>query len=91
MPKKKLGKMAIFGQQPWVNLFWKNVNFLIFWTFCFYSLERRFFVLEYHKRHFPGLYCLEKKLEKWPVLEQNHELTGLEKCQLFDFLDFLFL
>ena len=23
--------------------------------------ERRFFILEYHKRHFPGLYCLKKK------------------------------
>ena len=28
---------------------------------CFYSLERPFFVLEYHKRHLPGLYCLKKK------------------------------
>ena len=39
---------------------WKNVNFSTFWTFCFYSLERCFFVLEYRKRHFPGLYCLKK-------------------------------
>ena len=29
--------------------------------YFFYSLERRFFVLEYHKTHFPGLYCLKKK------------------------------
>ena len=29
--------------------------------YFFYSLERRFFVLEYHKTHFPGLYCLTKK------------------------------
>ena len=83
--------MAIFGPKPWFNPFWKNVNFSTFWTFCFYSLERRFFVLEYQKRHFLGLYCLEKKLEKWPVLDQNHELTALEKCQFADFLDFLFL
>ena len=40
---------------------WKNVNFSTFWTSCFYSLERRFFVLEYHKRHFPCLYCLKNK------------------------------
>ena len=38
----------------------KNGNFWTFWTFCFYNLERRFFVLEYSKRHFPGLYCLKK-------------------------------
>ena len=59
--KKKVGKMAIFGPIPWVNPLWKNVNFSIFWTFCFYSLERRFFVLEYRKRHFPCLYCLKNK------------------------------
>ena len=33
----------------------------------------------------------KKKLEKWPFLDQNHGLTPLEKCQFFDFLDFLFL
>ena len=40
---------------------WKNVNFSTFSTSCFYSLEKRFFVLEYRKTHFPRLYCLEKK------------------------------
>ena len=29
--------------------------------YFFYSLERRFFVLEYHKTHFPGLYCPKRK------------------------------
>ena len=62
--KKKVGKMAIFGSKPWVNPFWKTVNFSTFWTWCFYSIERRFFVLKYHKRHFPGLYCLRKKAGK---------------------------
>ena len=33
----------------------------------------------------------KKKLEKWPFLDQNHGLTPLEKCQFFDFLDFMFL
>ena len=51
----------------------------------------RFFVLEYQKTHFPGLYSLKKKLEKWPIFGQNHGLTPLEKCQFFDFLIFLFL
>ena len=86
--KKKVGKMPIFGPKPWV---WKNVNFWTFLTSCFYSLERRFFVLEYHKRHFPGLYCLKKKVEKMAIFGPNHGLTPLEKCQFFDFLDFMFL
>ena len=63
--KNKVGKMAIFGPKPW-----ENVNFSTFWTSCFYSLERRFFVLEYHKRHFPSLFCQKRKDGKmvnlWP-------------------------
>ena len=43
-------------------------------------------VREYHKRHFLGLYCLKKKLEKWPFLDQNHGLPPLEKCQFSTFL-----
>ena len=50
--------MAIFGPERWVT--WKNVNFSTFLTSCFYILEKRFLVLEYRKRHFPGLYCLKK-------------------------------
>ena len=147
--KKKFEKMAIFRPKPQVNPFEKKGNISSFWTSCFYSLERRVFVLEYHKRYFPGLYSLTKKnlekwlfldqnhrltplkkkaifrvfgllvfiaqkgvfsfqniikdiflayirlqkknLEKWPFLDQNHGLTRLEKCQFFDFLNFLFL
>ena len=83
--------MAIFGPKPWVNPFGKISIYRLFELF-FYSRERRFFVLEYRKRHFPGLYCRKKKkMEKWPFLDQNHGLTPLEKSQLIDFLNFLFL
>ena len=58
--KRKLGKMAIFGPKPWVNPFGKMSIFQLFERLFFYSLERRFFVVEYRKRHFPGLYCLKK-------------------------------
>ena len=89
--KKKVGKRAIFGPKPWVNPFGKMSIFLTFLTSCFYSLERRFFVLESRKRHFPGLCCLKKKvLKKRPFLDQNHGLIPLEKCHFFDFLNFLF-
>ena len=30
-------------------------------------------------------------MEKWPIFEQNHGLTPLEKCQFFDFYNLLFL
>ena len=80
--KKKVEKWPFLDQKHGLTL-WKNVNYWTFWTSCIYSLERRFFVLWYRKRHFSGLYCLKKKLEKWPFLD--------EKCQFFDFLIFFFL
>ena len=42
----------------------KNVNFFTFWTSCFWPRKAFFFVVEYRKRHFPGLYCRKKKVEK---------------------------
>ena len=83
--------MAIFGPKPRVNQFGKMSIFRLFELLVFFSLQRISFVLEYHKIHFPGLYCVKKKLEKWPFLDQTHGLTRLEKCQFFDFLNFLFL
>ena len=82
--KKKFQKWPIFEQNHGLT-FWKNVNFSTFSTSCFYCREMRFFVLEYHETHFTYLYSLKKKMEKWPVFEQNHGLTPLEKCQFFDF------
>ena len=43
---------------------WKNVNFSTLLAACFYSLEGRFFVLEYRERHFLGVYSLQKKFGK---------------------------
>ena len=65
--------------------------FLTFSTYCFYCLDRRFFVLEYRKTHFPGLYCVKQQVGKMANVDQNHGLTPLEKCQIFKFLNFLFL
>ena len=59
--------MAIFGPEPWVNPFGKMSIFRLFELLFFYSLEKRFFVLEYHKRHFPGLYCQKKKVGKMAI------------------------
>ena len=79
--------MPIFGPKPCVNPFGKIAIFLTFWTSCFYSLERRFFVLEYRKTHFTGLYCVKRS--SW---KKGHfwAKTPLAKCQFFDFLNFLF-
>ena len=64
---------------------WKNVNFSIFWTSCFYSQERLLFALEYRKRHSSGLYCLKKKVEKMAIFGPKPWVTPLNKCQFFNF------
>ena len=58
--KKKVRKMVIFGPKPWVNFLGKMSIFRFFCTSFSVSLVRRFFVVEYRNRHFPGLYCLKK-------------------------------
>ena len=52
--------MATFGPKAWVNPFGKTSIFSLFELLVF-GIERRFFVLEYRKRHFPGLSCQKKK------------------------------
>ena len=82
--------MAIFGPKAWVNPFAKMSIFRLFEPF-FYSLERCFLVLEYRKRHFSGLYCLKKNVGKIDIFGPKAWVNPFEKCQFFDFLNFVFL
>ena len=75
-PKKKVAKRTIFEPKPWVNPFRKMSIFRPFWTCCFYSLERRFFGLEYRKKTF-----------SWPILPKKKKWKN---CPFFDFLKFSF-
>ena len=75
--------MAIFGPKPWVNPFGKMSIFRLFETSCFYSLERRFVVLECRKRHFPGLYCLKKKVAKMAISGPKPWFNPLGKMSIF--------
>ena len=84
--KENLEKWLFFDQNHG-----KMSIFLLFELLVFIALKGVFLVLEYYKRHFPGLYCLKKKLKKWPFLDENHGLTPLEKSQFFDYLNFFFL
>ena len=86
--KKKVGKIAIFAPKPWVNPFGKMSIFRFFGLLVFIAKKGVFFALEYRKRHFSGLYFLKKK--SW---KNGHfwTKTPLEKCQFFDFLNFLFI
>ena len=82
--------MAIFGPKPWVNPFGKMSIFGIFGTSCFYSLDRRFLVLEYHKRQFNGLYCLKKKVSKIAIFGPKLWVNPFVKMSIFRLFEVLF-
>ena len=52
-----------------------------------YSLERRFFVLEYQKRHFPGLYFLKKT--SWKTCHFYTTTISFKKMSIFRLFDLL--
>ena len=78
--KEKMKKWPILDHN---HVLWKNLNYLTFKTSCFYSLERLFLVLEYHKTHYNGYISLKKRMEIWPILDP--------KSQFFEVLNLLFL
>ena len=75
--------MAIFRPKPWVNPFRKMSIFRLFKTSCFYSLEKHFFVQDYGKRHFPGLYYLKKKLGKIGIFRPKPRVNPFRKMSIF--------
>ena len=74
LPKKKLVKWLFLDQNHGLTRL-EKCQFFNFLNFVFYSLERRFFTLEYRKRHFLGIYCIKESSEKSPFLNKNHGLT----------------
>ena len=89
MSKKEVRKLVIFGAKPWVNPFGKMSIFRLFEPFLFYSLETHFFVLEYNKRHFPGLYCLKKKVGKMAIFGPKPWVNPFEKISIFRIFELL--
>ena len=73
-----MGKWSFLDQKHGLTRF-KKGHFSSFWTSCFYSLERRFFVLEYRKRHFPGLYYLNNKVGKMAIFRPKPWVNPLWK------------
>ena len=65
-----------------VNL-WIKVNFSTFSTSFFNSLERRFFVLQYRKKHFAGLYCLKKGVGKMTIFGPKLWVNPFGKISIF--------
>ena len=75
--------MAIFGPKPWVNPFGKIPIFRFFKLFVFIAYKGVFFILEYPKRHFPGLNCLKKNVGKMAIFEPKPWVNPLGKMSIF--------
>ena len=82
--------MAIFGTKPWVNPF-KKCQFFGFLNFFFLKPRKAFFVLEYHKTYFPGLYCLKRKVGKMAIFGTKPWAKPFGKKSIFDCFNFLLL
>ena len=87
--------MTVSEPQPWVNHFEKMeffdfLNFLLLEPkkvfFRFRISSRPFFVLEYSKRHLPGLYCLTKILGKMAILGPKPLVNPFGKISIFRLL-----
>ena len=75
--------MPVFVPKPWVNPFGKMLILRLFERLVFFGLERRFFVLEYHKRHFPSLYCQKKKVRKMVIFGPKPWVNPFGKMSIF--------
>ena len=82
--------MAIFGPKTWAIPLGKMSIFRLFDLLFFYGLERRYFVLEYRKRHFPGLYWLKKKkLRKMAIFGPKRWVNPFEKMSILGLFEHL--
>ena len=88
--KKEVGKMAIFGEKPWVKPFGKMSLFRFFDLLVFIAQKGVLSFQNIIKDIFFAYICKKKNVGKWPFLEKNHLLSPLEKCHFFDFLNLLF-
>ena len=89
--KKKVGKMVIFGPNPWVNPFGKISIFRLFQPVVFIAQKGVFSFQNIVKEIFLAYIVYKINFEKWRFLDQKHGLFPLEKCQFLDCLTSLFL
>ena len=80
--------MTIFRPKPWLTPV-EKCQFFDLCTSTFSSLERRFLVLEYHKTHFLGLYCIKKKVKKIAIFGPKPWVNTLRKKSIFRLFELL--
>ena len=86
--KRKVGKMVIFGPKPWVNPF-GIVSICGLFEVVFIVQKGVFFVVEYRKRHFPGLNCLIRKVGKMAIFGPKPWVNPFGKMSYFRLFQYL--
>ena len=88
--KKRVGKMATLGPNPWVNPF-EKCQFVDFLNFLFLELRKACFGSGISFKTFSWLILPKKKKWKNGYFWAKTMGNPFKKCQFFDFLKFLFL
>ena len=85
------GKMSIFRLfELLIFIAYIGLFFVLEYPkYPFYSLERRFFVLAYCKRHFPGLYYLKKLVGKMVIFRPKQWVNPFGKMSIFRFFELI--
>ena len=81
--------MAIFVPKPWVNPFRKMSSFRLFELLSFIVQKGIFFILEYRKRYFPGLYCIRRKVGKISIFGPIPQVNSFGKMSIFRLFELL--
>ena len=80
--KKKLEKWPFLDQNHGLTSL-KKCQFLDFLIFMFLQPRKAFFVIEYRKRPFPGLYCLRRKVGKKAIFRLIPWINPFGKRSIF--------
>ena len=83
--------MATLGPKPWVKPLGKMSIFRLLELLVFIASKGIFSFQNNVKDILLAYIAKQKKLEKRPLLDQNHGFTPLKKCEFFDFLNVFFL
>ena len=89
LPKKKQLKKWPFLDQNHGLTPLEKCQFFDFLNFFFYSLERRFFTLEYDKRHFLAYIAYKKKVEKMAIFGPKPWVNAFGKMSIFQLFKLL--
>ena len=89
--KKEFEKWPFFDQNHGFTPLDKRSIFRLLELLVFIAQKEIFSFQNIVEDIFLPYIAKKKNMEKWPFLDQSHGLIPLEKCQIFDFLNFLFL